>query len=119
MRRKIALVTGGVGGIGTAVCKCLAEAGHRVVANYAVPGTEIHFLEQIRAAGFHDALVALGDVADYHAMGEMVYNITSDIGPVDILVNCAGITRDGLFRKMSKEDWDAVINVNLSGAFNL
>jgi acetoacetyl-CoA reductase len=119
MKNKLALVTGGVGGIGTAISKCLAADGYTVVANYVVPGSEQTWLDAMREAGFHSVHVAPGDVADFHSVGRMVNDIESASGPIDVLVNCAGITRDGLFRKMSKDDWDAVIGVNLTSAFNV
>jgi acetoacetyl-CoA reductase len=119
MKTRTALVTGGVGGIGTAICKCLADDGFHVVANYAVPGTEQKWFEEMRAAGFSDVHATRGDVADFDAMAGMVEKIESDIGPVAVLVNCAGITQDAQFRKMSKAQWDQVINVNLNSVFNV
>src|SRR5690349_11664283 len=94
--RKVVLVTGGVGGIGTAICKRLARDGHFVVANYAIPGSEKRWQESMKAAGMNGSTSALafGDVADFDAMGRMVGEIAAAHGPVDILVNCAGITRD-------------------------
>jgi acetoacetyl-CoA reductase len=118
-KKKVALVTGGVGGIGTAICQSLAQDGHRVIANYVVPDSQISWLQTMHAAGFSDVGVAFGDVGDFDAMATMVKQIETDIGPVDILVNCAGITRDSQFRKMTKQQWDAVINVNLNSAFNV
>ncbi len=121
MEKKIALVTGGVGGIGTAICKRLAQDGHFVVANYAIPGTEERWTRDMAAAGLNGSVSALafGDVTDYGAMGEMVRKIEADHGPVSILVNCAGITRDSTFRKMTPEHWRAVISTNLDSVFNV
>ena len=121
MKKKIALVTGGVGGIGSAICKRLAEDGHFVVANYGIPGTETKWLATMAAAGLHPGSTALafGDVTKYDAMAEMVAKITAEHGPVDILVNCAGITRDTTFRKMTPEQWHAVIDTNLTSVFNV
>ena len=118
-KKKIALVTGGVGGIGTAICQSLAQDGHRVIANYIVPDSQIPWLQTMQSAGFSDVGVAFGDVGDFDAMTTMIKQIETDIGPINILVNCAGITRDSQFRKMSKQQWDAVINVNLNSAFNV
>ena len=118
-KKKIALVTGGVGGIGTAICQSLAQDAHRVIANYVVPDSQIPWLQTMHAAGFSDVGVAFGDVGDFDAMALMIEQIESDIGSIDILVNCAGITRDSQFRKMTKQQWDAVINVNLNSAFNV
>jgi acetoacetyl-CoA reductase len=121
MDRKVALVTGGVGGIGTAICKRLAADGHLAVANYAIPGSEERWNRDMAAAGFngsHGAL-AFGDVTDFEAMGEMVRKIESAHGPISILVNCAGITRDSTFRKMTPEQWRAVLSTNLDSVFNV
>jgi acetoacetyl-CoA reductase len=121
MDRKVALVTGGVGGIGTAICKRLAADGHLAVANYAIPGSEEKWNRDMAAAGFngsHGAL-AFGDVTDFDAMGEMVRKIESEHGPISILINCAGITRDSTFRKMTPEQWRAVLSTNLDSVFNV
>ena len=121
MDKKIALVTGGVGGIGTAICKKLAREGHFVVANYAIAGTEERWRQAMAAAGLNGSsrALAFGDVADYEAMGKMIRAIESDHGCVDILVNCAGITRDSTFRKMTPEQWRAVLSTNLDSVFNV
>jgi acetoacetyl-CoA reductase len=119
--RRVALITGGVGGIGTAICKRLAKDGHFVVANFAIPGTEEKWNRSMAAVGLngsHSAL-AFGDVTDYDAMGDMVQKIAREHGPVDILVNCAGITRDSTFRKMSQDQWRAVLATNLDSVFNV
>jgi acetoacetyl-CoA reductase len=119
--KKIALVTGGVGGIGTAICKKLADDGHFVVANYAIAGTEERWRQAMGAAGLNGAhsALAFGDVTDFDAMGEMIRKITADHGQVDILVNCAGITRDATFRKMTPDQWRAVLSTNLDSVFNV
>ena len=121
MTKRIALVTGGVGGIGTAICKRLAKDGHFVVANYAIPGSETKWQQAMAAAKLNgtQSALAFGDVTDYEAMGEMVKKIASDHGPVDILINCAGITRDATFRKMTPEQWRAVLSTNLDSVFNV
>jgi acetoacetyl-CoA reductase len=119
--RRLALVTGGVGGIGTAICKKLAADGHFVVANYAIPGTEDRWQQSMAAAGLNGTTSALafGDVTDFEAMGDMVKKIEHDHGPVDVLINCAGITRDATFRKMTPEQWRAVLSTNLDSVFNV
>jgi acetoacetyl-CoA reductase len=119
--RKVVLVTGGVGGIGTAICKRLAAEGHMVVANYAIPGTEARWQQAMAAAGVDakSSALAFGDVTDFDAMATMVRAIEAAHGGVDILVNCAGITRDSTFRKMTPEQWRAVISTNLDSVFNV
>jgi acetoacetyl-CoA reductase len=120
-KKRVALVTGGVGGIGTAICKRLANDGHFVVANYAIPGTEQRWTQAMAAAGLNggSSALAFGDVADYDAMGRMVAEIEREHGPVEILVNCAGITRDSTFRKMTQDQWRAVLSTNLDSVFNV
>jgi acetoacetyl-CoA reductase len=119
--KRLALVTGGVGGIGTAICKRLAKDGHFVVANYAIPGSEDKWHHAMAAAGLNGTTSALafGDVTDFDAMGAMVRKIEADHGPVDILINCAGITRDSTFRKMTPDQWRAVLSTNLDSVFNV
>jgi acetoacetyl-CoA reductase len=121
MTRRVALVTGGVGGIGTAICKRLAKDGHFVVANYAIPGTEKKWQQSMAAAGLNgtSSSLAFGDVTDFDAMEEMVRGIEREHGKVDVLVNCAGITRDATFRKMSPDQWRAVMSTNLDSVFNV
>ena len=115
--KRIALVTGGVGGIGTAICKRLMADGHFAIANYAIPGSEAKWKEAMKGAD--SCALAFGDVADFDAMRDMVAKIVKDHGPVDILVNCAGITRDSTFRKMTLDQWRAVLSTNLDSAFNV
>ena len=119
--KRIALVTGGVGGIGTAICRRLADDGHFVVANYAVPGTEARFQTAMAAAGLNGShsAIAFGDVTDFDAMGEMIRKIEAEHGAVDVLINCAGITRDATFRKMTPDQWRAVLATNLDSVFNV
>ena len=118
--KKVALVTGGVGGIGTAICKRLATDGHFVVANYAVPGSEDKWKSSIEAAGLNDtSALAFGDVTDFEAMGAMVKKVEAEHGAVSVLVNCAGITRDSTFRKMTPEQWRTVLSTNLDSVFNV
>ena len=111
---RVAIVTGGSRGIGAAISIALKEAGYSVAANYA--GNDE------AAARFKDETgipVYKWSVADYDACVEGIKQVEADLGPVDVLVNNAGITRDGMFHKMTKENWDAVINTNLSGLFNM
>ncbi len=119
--KRVALVTGGVGGIGTATCKRLASDGNFVVANFAIPGSEDKWRVAMAAAGLNGSAssLAFGDVTDFDAMGAMVRKIEADHGPVDILINCAGITRDSTFRKMTPDQWRAVLSTNLDSVFNV
>jgi acetoacetyl-CoA reductase len=120
MEKKIALVTGGVGGIGTAICRRLAQDGLFVVANFAIPGSEQKWNDAMSAAGLKEgSALAFGDVGDFDAMSAMVRKIEAEHGPVAVLVNCAGITRDSTFRKMTQEQWRAVLSTNLDSAFNV
>jgi acetoacetyl-CoA reductase len=119
-KKRLALVTGGVGGIGTAVCKALAEDGHFVVANFAIPGSEARWQAAMDQAGLCDSTaLAFGDVAGYESAGTMIRAIEGEHGPIDVVINCAGITRDASFRKMTVEQWDEVIRVNLYSVFNV
>lgn len=119
--RKVALITGGVGGIGTGITRKLVADGFFVVANYAIEGSEAAWRHAMTDAGLGSDRVTLarGDVTDYAEMGRMVADISDRHGPVDVLVNCAGITRDMSFRKMTPEHWQAVINTNLNSVFNV
>jgi len=119
IKQRIAFVSGGMGGIGTAVCRRLARSGARVVAG-CLPGYEKKdaWLAQMQAEGLQ-VHAAEGNVDDYASCAEMFYQIGSVIGPVDMLVNNAGITRDGVFKRMSPGDWYAVINTNLNSVFNV
>ena len=117
--QRVVFVTGGMGGIGTAVCERLAGAGHKVVAG-CLPGYERRdeWLQSMREQGFK-VYAAEGNVEDYDSCADMFDGVRSRIGPVDILVNAAGITRDGVFKRMPPEDWYAVINTNLNSVFNV
>ncbi len=119
MTKRIALVTGAMGGLGTAICKALAQSGLTVVAN-CLPNfaPKDEWLAKMRAEGF-DFPVAEADVSDHEACEALVRRIEAEHGPVDVLVNNAGITRDSVFRKMHKEQWDAVMATNLDSLFNV
>lgn len=121
MNKKIALITGGVGGIGTGICKALVQDGCFVIANYLIPGSEENWQKNMITAGFdtqHCAL-AFGDVSNFADTQDMVAKIEVEHGPISILVNCAGITRDARLVKMTLEQWHAVINTNLNSVFNV
>jgi len=111
---RVALVTGGTRGIGAAISIALKEAGYTVAANYA--GNDE------AAAKFKDETgiaVYKWSVADYDSCVDGVKTVEADLGPVEVLVNNAGITRDAMFHKMTKENWEQVIGTNLSGLFNM
>lgn len=117
MSQKIALVTGAMGGLGTAICQSLAKDGFKVVAN-CLPNFEQKdgWLSAQRDLGF-DFVAAEGDVSNYESCAAMVAKIEAELGPIDVLVNNAGITRDGLAAIMKESDWDSVLDTNLKGAF--
>jgi acetoacetyl-CoA reductase len=118
--QKIALVTGGIGGIGTAICVALADQGRKVIAGYFPPEAELASAWQAkhRDNGYEFEIVAC-DVSDFESSKQMLHDVENTIGSVDILVNCAGITRDKTLRRMTHEQWDAVLRTNLDSAFNV
>lgn len=118
--QRIALVTGGTGGIGTAICVALADQGRKVIAGYYPPEKELAYAwkQKHRADGYDFEIVAC-DVADFESSQQMLHDINNTIGAVDILVNCAGITRDKTLRRMTPEQWDSVLRTNLDSAFNV
>ena len=110
---KVAVVTGGSRGIGRAIVESLHAAG----AGVAVLGRDAARAEEVARALGARALAVAADVADPDAPARAVEAVEQGLGPVDILVNNAGITKDGLLARMSPDDWDAVLNANLKGAF--
>ena len=119
MSENLALVTGGSRGIGKACALHLAQAGYNVVINYA--GNEEaakQTVSELEVLGVKAEAVKF-DISNHDEAQEAVAKIIEKYGRIDVLVNNAGITRDGLFMRMSKENWDAVINTNLTGAFNV
>lgn len=115
---KIALVTGAGRGIGKEIAKTLAGEGAVVIVNYngSAARAEETVAEIVAAGGRAEAVQC--DVSDFAKTGEMMAQVVKTYGRIDILVNNAGITKDGLLMKMSEEDFDAVVNINLKGAFN-
>ena len=114
MTGRVAVVTGGTRGIGGAISEALAKTGYTVAANY-VGSTD-------RAKSFQERtgiMTVRFDVGDFEASREGVKRIEQELGPVDVLVNNAGITRDGTLHKMSFEAWDEVIRTNLTSCFNM
>jgi acetoacetyl-CoA reductase len=118
MTQRTALVTGGTGGIGSAIVRHLAKQGHRVASNYRDPDKAEAWRQAMAAEGIDVCLVA-GDVTDPDACTAMVRAIEEKCGPVEILVNNAGITRDTTFHKMNYQQWTDVINTNLNACFNV
>lgn len=120
MSKRVALVTGGTGGIGTEVCRELCRQNRVVVAGYLPSESEQAdaWLDTMRSEGC-DAYIVSGDVSDFESCQAMVREVEQSHGSIDILVNCAGITRDKTLRKMAPESWKAVINTNLDSVFNV
>ncbi|MGO4381083.1 acetoacetyl-CoA reductase [Pseudoduganella sp. RAF19] len=116
---RVALVTGGMGGLGEAICIKLVALGYKVVTTYS-PSNKTHdaWLSAMKDQGYNFSAYPC-DVSDYESAQECVKTIERDIGPVDVLVNNAGITRDMTFKKMDKVNWDAVMKTNLDSVFNM
>lgn len=120
MTKRIALVTGGTGGLGSAICRQLASDGFTVVANY-ISQEEVRaqaWLVAERAAGL-DVHIAMADVSNFESCTAMIAKIKSELGAISVVVNNAGITKDGMFRKMPLENWMDVLNINLNSVFNV
>ena len=114
---RVALVTGGSRGIGRAIALALAESGHRMAVNYASRADAAEEVVSVIEAAGGEAMAVGADVGDESAVGSMFESIGERFGPVEILVNNAGITRDDLLMRMSAEAFDAVIATNLRSAF--
>jgi acetoacetyl-CoA reductase len=119
MTQRVAVVTGGMGGLGEAICVKLAQMGYKVVATYS-PGNakSAEWLKEMKGKGY-DMRAAQVDVADFDSCQAATAKIASEAGPIDVLVNNAGITRDMTFKKMGRTDWDAVLSTNLGSVFNM
>ncbi|MCB2010377.1 MAG: acetoacetyl-CoA reductase [Geminicoccaceae bacterium] len=111
---RVALVTGGSRGIGAAISIALKEAGYKVAANYA--GNDEAAARFKADTGIP---VYKWSVADYDACAAGIRQVEADLGPLEVLVNNAGITRDSMFHRMTPEQWNEVISTNLSGVFNM
>jgi acetoacetyl-CoA reductase len=111
---RVALVTGGTRGIGAEIARALSQAGRTVIASFAHNSRAAD--DFARAESIHTMRF---DAADYAACEDAVGRITEDFGPIEILVNNAGITRDRVVSKMTRDMWDAVIDTNLGSCFNL
>ena len=116
---RVALVTGGMGGLGEAVCIKLAALGYKVVTTHSPNNSKVgEWLQSMNNMGYGFKAYPC-DVADFESAKACVEQVTKEVGPVDVLVNNAGITRDMTFKKMNKADWDAVISTNLDSVFNM
>ncbi|MBL7918421.1 MAG: acetoacetyl-CoA reductase, partial [Bacteroidia bacterium] len=116
-KKRTVLVTGATGGLGTAMCKKLYQDGFKVVGNYHTKEKAEKWMKQMKDEGFNIELF-YGDVSDFNSTATMIKEIESKVGPIDTLVNNAGITRDSRLINMKPEDWHAVINTNLNSVFN-
>ena len=118
MSKKVAYVTGGMGGIGTSMCQRLHSDGFTVVAGCGPTRDFKKWIDEQAALGytFH---TSVGNVSDWDSTVAAFKLVKAEHGPISVLVNNAGITRDGMFRKMSRDDWAAVIDTNLNSLFNV
>ncbi len=118
MSQKIAYVTGGMGGIGTAICQRLHKEGFKVIAGCGPTRDYARWLGEQKVQGyiFH---ASVGNVGDWNSTVDAFSKAKAEHGAIDVLVNNAGITRDRMFLKMTREDWDAVIGTNLNSMFNV
>src|ERR1700685_361332 len=111
---RVALVTGGTRGSGEAICKALQAAAYKVAANY---GGNDEAAQKFKAAT--GIAVYKWDVSNYEACAAGIKKVEADLGPVEVLVNNAGITRDAMFHRMKPEQWNEVITTNLGSLFNM
>jgi acetoacetyl-CoA reductase len=118
MGKKVAYVTGGMGGIGTAICQRLHNDGYTVIAGCGPTRDFKKWIDEQKALGF-TFYTSVGNVADWDSTVEAFTKAKNEHGPIDVLVNNAGITKDRVFLKMTREDWDAVIDTNLNSMFNV
>jgi acetoacetyl-CoA reductase len=117
-QQKVAYVTGGMGGIGTAICQRLHKEGFKVIAGCGPSRDYAKWLGEQKAAGY-TFYASVGNVSNWESTVEAFGKAKAEHGPIDVLVNNAGITRDRMFLKMTREDWDAVIDTNLNSMFNV
>lgn len=118
MSAKLAYVTGGMGGIGTAICQRLSKEGMTVVAGCGPSRDFKQWIDEQAALGYK-FYASVGNVSDWDSTKVAFEKVVEEHGPVDVLVNNAGITRDGVFRKMTADDWRAVMDTNLNSLFNV
>ena len=116
---RVALVTGGMGGLGTAICIKLASLGHQVITTHSPGKTNVQeWLKAMEQQGYKFRAYPC-DVADYESAQQCVARIHQEVGDIDVLVNNAGVTRDMTFKKMDKTNWDVVMRSNLDSVFNM
>ena len=115
--RKVVLVTGGSRGIGKAIALKYAENGYNVVINYVSSKTDVAELEKEFNTKGIESLILKADVSNVNEVENLVKSAIDKFGRIDVLVNNAGITRDGLLMRMKEEDFDSVIKINLKGTF--
>ena len=118
MTQRTAYVTGGMGGIGTSICRKLHDAGHKVIAGCGPTRDAQQWLDEQKKEGY-TFYASVGNVSSWDSTVEAFAKIRSEHGNPDILVNNAGITRDGVFTKMTRAQWDEVIDTNLNSLFNV
>ena len=118
MKQKVAYVTGGMGGIGTAICQRLHREGFKVIAGCGPTRDFNRWLSEQKALGY-TLHASVGNVGDWNSTVAAFSQAKAEHGPIDVLVNNAGISRDRMFLQMTREDWDAVIHTNLTSMFNV
>jgi acetoacetyl-CoA reductase len=119
MAQRTALISGGMGGLGETISTKMHDTGYRVVVTYSPANKNSEtWLAHMKERGYPFSAYPV-DVADYDSCEQCVARIQEGVGPIDILINNAGITRDHTFKKMTKADWDAVIHTNLDSVFNM
>src|SRR3954467_8002275 len=119
MAQRVAVVTGGMGGLGEAICIKLSKMGYTVVTTYSPTNKKsADWLAEMKKEGYTFHAVPV-DVTDFDSCAKAVAQVEKEIGQVDVLVNNAGITRDMTFKKMDKPNWDAVMRTNLDSVFNM
>ncbi len=118
MSQKVAYVTGGMGGIGTAICQRLHKEGFKVIAGCGPTRDHAKWIAEQAALGF-TFYASVGNVGNWESTVEAFTKAKAEHGAIDVLINNAGITKDRMFLKMTREDWDAVIETNLNSMFNV
>jgi acetoacetyl-CoA reductase len=118
MSQKVAYVTGGMGGIGTAICQRMHKEGFKVIAGCGPTRDHAKWIAEQAALGF-TFYASVGNVGNWDSTVEAFTKAKTEHGSIDVLINNAGITKDRMFLKMTREDWDAVIETNLNSMFNV